>query len=113
MYLFIISVKIVTMKEDKINKAEVIEQIYKNSNLSKKDIIAVTDAFLSILKNSLLEKKSIELRGFGSFNIVYRKGRENARNPLTGEKVSVPDHHTVKFRPGREIKEALKNCDSE
>lgn len=55
------------------------------------------------------KKKSIELRGFGSFDIVLRKGRENARNPLTGEKVSVPDRHTVKFRPGREIKAALKS----
>lgn len=85
-----------------------VDEIYDKIDLSKNDISAVTDCLLSILKEKKIEKKSIELRGFGSFDIVLRKGRENARNPLTGAKVSVPDRHTVKFRPGREIKAALK-----
>lgn len=96
------------MKESKLTKSDVIDEIYEKINMSKKDISAVTEALFSVLKKNLVEKKAIELRGFGTFDVVQRKGRENARNPQTGETVRVPDHHAVKFRPGKEIKEALK-----
>lgn len=85
------------MKEERITKSDIVDEIYDKIDLSKNDISAVTDCLLLILKEKMIEKKSIELRGFGSFDIVLRKGRENARNPLTGAKVSVPDRHTVKF----------------
>lgn len=85
------------MKEERITKSDIVDESYDKIDLSKNDISAVTDCLLLILKEKMIEKKSIELRGFGSFDIVLRKGRENARNPLTGAKVSVPDRHTVKF----------------
>ncbi|MBQ4555069.1 MAG: HU family DNA-binding protein [Spirochaetaceae bacterium] len=53
----------------------------------------------------------MELRGFGTFDVIPRKSRDNARNPQTSEVVSVPEHFVVKFRPGKEIEESLKNCD--
>ena len=44
------------MKEDKLTKTDIIDEIYEKLDLSKKDILAVTDALLSIIKNNILEK---------------------------------------------------------
>ena len=48
-----------------------------------------------------------ELRGFGTFEVRIRKGKEKARNPKTGEIVSVDQHGVAVFRAGRELKEEL------
>jgi nucleoid DNA-binding protein len=44
--------------------------------------------------------KTVELRGFGTFEVKKRKGRKRARNPKTGENVAVKDHGVATFRPG-------------
>jgi len=95
------------MKKNKLTKADVIEQIYKEINLEKKDILEVTDALLSVLKKSLINDCSIELRGFGTFESVLRKEKKSARNPKTGKVLTVPAHYVAKFKPGKELKESL------
>jgi integration host factor subunit beta len=54
------------------------------------------------LKRSMLAGKAVELHGFGTLEVRQRKGR--ARNPKTGETVSVADHGVAAFRPGRELR---------
>ena len=60
-------------------------------------------------KDGLKEDRVIELRGFGTFEIRTRKGREKARNPKTGDLVSVETHGVAIFRPGKELKDAVWN----
>ena len=67
------------------------------------------DAFLDEIKESLIDGKTIELRGFGTFEPRLRKGRDIARNPKTGEKVSVEPHYIAAFRAGQSLKENLWN----
>lgn len=61
------------------------------------------------MKRALVEGKTVELRGFGTFEIRVRKGRERARNPKTGEIVKVEDHGVAVFRPGKELKDSVWN----
>ena len=61
------------------------------------------------IKDGLKENKVIELRGFGTFEVRTRKGREKARNPKTGEVVAVESHGVAIFRPGKELKDAVWN----
>lgn len=90
---------------DKLTKADIIENIHLKSDLNKKNIHRVIDAFFDELKNALSDDRVIELRGFGTFEIRTRKGRQHARNPRTGETISVSNHGVTAFRPGRELKE--------
>src|SRR5689334_950287 len=55
---------------------------------------------------TLLSEGRIELRNFGVFEIRRRKPRQ-ARNPKTGEKVSVPAKLVVTFKSGREMAERV------
>ncbi len=94
------------MSLTKLTKAEIVESISDDTGLTKKDIHDVVDSFFQELKEALLNDRVIEFRGFGTFEIKTRKGREKARNPKTGQTVKVQDHGVVSFRPGKELKDA-------
>ena len=91
----------------KLTKAEIIDSIREEVNLEKEDIHKVIDSFLKHVKGALQEDKVIELRGFGTFEIRTRKGRERARNPKTGDIVPVSTHGVAIFRPGKELKKTV------
>lgn len=93
------------MAARKLTKAELIDKIHVKLGLNRSDVHEVIDEVFSELKDGLSEDRVIELRGFGTFEIKTRKGREKARNPKTGELVSVDTHGVAVFRPGKELKD--------
>jgi integration host factor subunit beta len=88
----------------KLTKAELIEALHESQGLTRNDIHECVDALFEELKRAMLAGKPVELRGFGTFEVRLRKGRTHARNPKTGETVSVADHGVAAFRPGRELR---------
>ena len=90
--------------EQKLTKANLVERIYPEVGASKKDVHSILDLFFEAVKQGLLDDQVIELRGFGTFEVRTRRGRQ-ARNPKTGERVQVKDHGVAVFRPGRELKQ--------
>ncbi|MFW6250470.1 MAG: HU family DNA-binding protein, partial [Alkalispirochaetaceae bacterium] len=91
------------MSASKLTKAQIVESISAEVDVSKKDIHYIIDQFFEEVKSALLEDKVVEFRGFGTFEVRTRKGRERARNPKTGETVQVRNHGVVVFRPGKEL----------
>lgn len=96
------------MNPEKLTKAEIIEHIAEKvtdkNQISKKVIHEILDSFIEEIKTALLDDRVVELRGFGTFEIRTRKGREKARNPRTGETLPVSNHGVPVFRPGKELK---------
>jgi nucleoid DNA-binding protein len=90
----------------KVTKAELIEALHAGRTLNRKEIHGLIDALFDEIKAAILSGKTVELRGFGTFEVKFRKGRKRARNPKTGAIVSVEDHGVASFRPGRELKKA-------
>ena len=88
----------------KFTKADIVDAIYNKTGVNRKEIRDVVDLFIEEVKAALVSHGVIELRGFGTFETKIRKGRQKARNPKTGETISVKSHGTVTFRPGRELK---------
>ena len=98
------------MENKKSTKNNLVDGIYNNltnSKLEKQDILNVVDLFLDEVKKSLKEGKTIELRGFGTFELRLRKGKSSARNPKTGQIVKVEPHYVAAFRSGQELKQKL------
>lgn len=93
------------MAQEKLTKAKIIENVHDQLGYSTSDIHCVIDQFFEEIKKGLEDDKVIELRGFGTFEVRTRKGREKARNPKTGEVVSVKPHGVAIFRPGKELKD--------
>ena len=69
----------------KVTKAELIEALHATSALNRKDIHGLIDALFEEIKGAILQEKTVELRGFGTFEVKLRKGRKRARNPKTGQ----------------------------
>lgn len=95
----------------KITKSELVEKIYESTDLviERNEIQSIIDNFLLQIKKSMENGASIELRGFGTFEPRLRQPKKNARNPRTGEQVTVDAHYVAAFRPGLELKEKLWN----
>ena len=90
----------------KVTKAELIEALHASTTLNRKEIHGLIDELFDEIKSAILSGSTVELRGFGTFEVKVRKGRKHARNPKTGAIVSVEDHGVASFRPGRELKKA-------
>ena len=100
------------MANGKLTKAEIIENIHSmEPTISRGDIHTVIDMLFDELKDGLADGKIIELRGLGTFEVRSRKGKDHARNPKTGEKVSVEDHGVAVFRPGKELQNKVWDLD--
>jgi integration host factor subunit beta len=95
------------MPEKKRTKSDIVDAIYEKTGSELRDIRAIVDLFLDLTKEALESGQSVELRGFGTFEIRERKGRKKARNPKTGEIVSVEDHAVVAFRSGKDLKNSV------
>ena len=97
------------MVANKYTRAEIIDSIYNKTGINRKEIRDMLDLLIDEIRNALHERRVIELRGFGTFEIKVRKGRKKARNPKTGEILSVNSHGIVSFRAGRELKKDVWN----
>lgn len=91
----------------KITRAELIEALHSKTSVNRKDIHVLIDLLIEEIKDALVKDEVVELRGFGTFEVRTRKGRAKARNPKTGELVSVQDHGVAVFRPGKELKKVV------
>lgn len=100
------------MTGKKLTKADIIDSINLKTGTNRKDIHSVIDLFIEEIKGALTDGRVVELRGFGTFEIRVRKGRKKARNPKTGEPVSVNAHGVAAFRPGKELKQEVWNITS-
>ncbi len=87
-------------------KKELIDQVSTDLTLSKQDVTAALEIMLTTMRNALIEKRRIELRGFGSFSIRKRKER-STKNPKTGVIMDIPERKTVHFTMSRSLKEPL------
>ena len=65
------------------------------------------DTLFTALRESVIAGNRIEVRGFGSWDVLKTKPKLNARNPKTGEVVSVPARRKVHFKPGKELRAVL------
>ena len=81
-----------------MNKAQLISEVAKKANLSKKDAANAVNATIEAIKKNV--KKGVTLVGFGTFKVIRRKAR-TGRNPQTGEKIRIGAKNVVKFKPGK------------
>ena len=86
-----------------MTKADLVEEISKDTGLSKKYTSIVVNMIIDNICKALAEGDKVELRGFGSFKVKSRKPRR-ARNPRTGEAVDVPAKLVPYFKASNELK---------
>ena len=90
------------MSEEKMFKQELIDDVARRSNLTKKDVTTVINCFQEAVIGALKNGKKVTLVGFGTFMMKERKERVG-RNPQTGEKMTIPASKVVAFRKSKKL----------
>lgn len=90
-----------------MNRADLIELIDdEQSHLLHADVEAAVKFMIDQLGQELASGGRVEIRGFGSFSLHYRKPR-SARNPKTGESVALQGRYAPHFKPGKELRDRV------
>jgi integration host factor subunit beta len=95
-----------------MTKADLIEEVSKMVELTRKDSEVVVDTIFDSIVHSLRSGDKIEIRGFGSFRTRQRKPRVG-RNPKTGDRVDVPAKKIPFFKPSKELKDVVNHTQAE
>ena len=89
-----------------MTKADLIEDVARTTELSRKDSEVIVDTIFEGIVKSLRVGDKIEIRGFGSFRTRHRNSRIG-RNPKTGARVDVPAKDIPYFKPSKELKDLV------
>lgn len=91
-----------------MTKADIIDEIVESTGISKKDVSATVEAFMEVVKNSLLDKKeNVYLRGFGSF-VVKHRAEKTARNISKNTTIVIAAHDFPSFKPAKSFVTKMK-----
>jgi integration host factor subunit beta len=91
-----------------VTKSDLIKRLAAaNPHLYTRDVERIVATVFNQIGTALARGDRVELRGFGTFSTRAR-GARPARNPRTGEKVTVPDKATPHFRAGKQLHERLQ-----
>ena len=89
-----------------MTKAEVVEKMAKDAGISKTAAGTALNSFVDTVTKALKKDGRVSLVGFGTFSKVRRKARKG-RNPQTGETIKIKASNTVRFKPGKALKDAI------
>ncbi len=95
-----------------MTKAELIEEVSRVVEMTRKDSEVIVEAIFDSIVRSLRSGDKIEIRGFGSFRTRQRQPRVG-RNPKTGTRVEVPSKRIPYFKPSKELKDLVNNSSDE
>jgi DNA-binding protein HU-beta len=90
-----------------MTKAELVEKMAKDADISKAAAGKALDSFFDSIKKTLKKGTKVTLVGFGTFSVGKRAARKG-RNPQTGATIKIKASKTPKFKAGKTFKDAVK-----
>ena len=92
-----------------MHKKDLVKIIAEQTGQLQKDVDMFITAFVGNIKKALQKEDKVTLIGFGTFSVVNTK-EKTGRNPQTGKEIKIPASKRVKFKPGKGLKEEVKEC---
>src|SRR3984893_7869783 len=93
-----------------VTKKEIVKTISEEIGMTQLKTKEIVQKTFDAIVETLVQKRRIELRNFGVFEVKKRAARK-ARNPRTGDKVYVPEKFVVTFKPGKEMEERVRELE--
>lgn len=90
-----------------MTKAELIAQVAAQAQMSRAAAGKILTALIGGMADALQSQGKLTLPGFGVFVVVERSAR-TGRHPRSGAPLEIAASKTVKFKPGKELREAVK-----
>lgn len=89
-----------------MNKAQLIQKIAENGNMTKKDAEVALNAVVAAITDAVAAGDKVQVSGFGSFDVKARDAR-TGRNPKTGEAVEIAASKRVVFTAAQALKDKI------
>ena len=89
-----------------MNKNDLVGAVAASVNLQRTEATRAVDAVFDTISKALAEGQDVRLIGFGTFSVTHRPASK-ARNPRTGEAISVAASNQPKFKAGKGLKDAV------
>jgi DNA-binding protein HU-beta len=89
-----------------MNQGDLADAVAEATGAKRAEAARGVEALLDAIRDGLKRGEKVAISGFGSFEAARREARQG-RNPRTGEAVEVPASTTVRFKPGKGLKDAL------
>lgn len=89
-----------------MNKSQLIDHMADEADISKAQAAKALEAMLDAVAGALKSGDGVTLVGFGTFSVADRAAR-TGRNPRTGEVIQIPAKRVPKFRPGKNLLDAV------
>jgi DNA-binding protein HU-beta len=90
-----------------MTKSELITQMAKKTNVSKKGVESVLKSLIETVQQALKKDGQIRLDGLGTFRVIERKARTGV-NPQTRAKMKIPAKKAPAFRAAKALRDAIK-----
>ena len=89
-----------------MTKAELVDALAAKAALPRPRAEELVNFFLDDITEALRKGDKVNISGFGTFTVSNRKAR-TGRNPKTGDPIDIPASRSAKFKPGKNLKDAL------
>jgi nucleoid DNA-binding protein len=90
-----------------MTKADLIDVVYhRHGGLTKSEATAIVEAIFATVKTTLVHGRAVKIKNFGTFEVRQRPGRVGI-NPVSGERIVIPEHRGLSFRPARNLKKEV------
>lgn len=90
-----------------MTKADVVREISGKTGIERSSVLAVVEACMGSIKNSLESGSNVYLRGFGSF-IIKKRAKKLGRNISKNTTVVIPAHNIPAFKPAKSFAGRVK-----
>ncbi|RPH94458.1 HU family DNA-binding protein [candidate division KSB1 bacterium] len=89
-----------------MTKQDLVDRLSDGVGLSKPEVQAVVDGMLALVMDAVSSGQRVELRRFGVWKSVQRKGR-HLRTPDGAHEIDLPDRPTAVFVPAAEFRQRM------
>ena len=83
-----------------MTKSDLIDIINERIGLTKKESAEMLETVFEIIKETLEQKETVKISGFGNF-VVKEKSKRIGRNPQTGEEILISKRNVLTFKPSQ------------
>ena len=90
-----------------MTKADIVNEISKVSGVEKAQVQQIVELFMESIKESMIKKNNVYLRGFGSF-IIKKRAKKVARNISKNITIEIPAHDIPAFKPSKSFAVRVK-----
>ena len=94
-----------------MNRTELAQRLADRTGMTRAAARKALDGLVDVIGEALANDETVRITGFGTF-VARTRAAHMARNPRTGETLSVAASTVPAFRPGKSLKAAVRAGDA-